>query len=340
MQTPELTLAQAVRLVPRLRLAAGAAAAPHGPRGAFRFRLPDPAHRRHEVARRPVGPGAGFHRPACLVRGLSTRRGLGRARPDLGPARGRRPHSAGLHARARRRRADHRRRRQGRGRVRAPHEGASASGKRRASPSPTPRSSGRRSRSSATPSTRSCWRATCASPWAASPPSFRSTIRMARSGTPRPWGPTSAVSPIEVYDRLKQKYAPQGLVALRPGQVVSGRTVAALVAELLLAPRRRAHLAEPRTARRRERRIAASRRAWPALFLAGVAERLGLAPEHIFAAFEDAFYYLWRERQLPVERRSVQIEAQTIRMERARLSKVFEQGLDTVDRPRAARGAR
>ncbi len=71
------------------------------------------------MARR--GP-SGLHRPARLVRGLSAGRRLDRPRSDLGPARGRRSHSAGLHARARRRRAGHRRGRRVRSRVRAPHD--------------------------------------------------------------------------------------------------------------------------------------------------------------------------------------------------------------------------
>ena len=65
------------------------------------------------------------------------------------------------------------------------------------------------------------------------------------------------------------------------------------------------------------------------LFLAGVAERLGLAPEHIFATFEDAFYYLWRERQLPSNVDPFKSKLSDPQ-ERARLAKVFEQGLDTV----------
>ncbi len=44
---------QRLRLLPRLGLAAGAAAAPLRPGGALRLRLPDPAHARREGARRP-----------------------------------------------------------------------------------------------------------------------------------------------------------------------------------------------------------------------------------------------------------------------------------------------
>jgi uncharacterized protein (DUF2126 family) len=34
-------------------------------------------------------------------------------------------------------------------------------------------------------------------------------------------------------------------------------------------------------------------------FLGAVAERLGLDQQHIFPAYEDLFYYLWREHRLP-----------------------------------------
>ena len=97
-QTPEETLRKGIGLVPRLGLAAGAAAAPPRAGGALRLGLPDPAHGRREVARRPVRHRERFHRPACLVRGLPARRGLDRPRSDLGPARRRRPHPARLHA--------------------------------------------------------------------------------------------------------------------------------------------------------------------------------------------------------------------------------------------------
>ena len=76
-------------LVPRLRLVAGATAAAPRAGGALRLRLPDPAHCGREVARRPVGPERGLHRPARLVRGLSAGRRLDRPRsrpPACSPA--------------------------------------------------------------------------------------------------------------------------------------------------------------------------------------------------------------------------------------------------------------
>jgi uncharacterized protein (DUF2126 family)/transglutaminase-like putative cysteine protease len=62
-------------------------------------------------------------------------------------------------------------------------------------------------------------------------------------------------------------------------------------------------------------------------FLTGVARRLGLPPIHVFAAYEDAFYYIWKERRLPtnVDPHDSRLEDP---VERARLARIFEQGLD------------
>jgi uncharacterized protein (DUF2126 family)/transglutaminase-like putative cysteine protease len=64
-------------------------------------------------------------------------------------------------------------------------------------------------------------------------------------------------------------------------------------------------------------------------FLGAVAQRLGVAPEFGFPAYEDAFYYLWKERRLPsnVDPFDSRLEDAG---ERARLARIFEQGLDAV----------
>ena len=64
-------------------------------------------------------------------------------------------------------------------------------------------------------------------------------------------------------------------------------------------------------------------------FLVGVAKRLALDPKHVFPAYEDTWYYLWRERRLPTN-----VDPFDARLadplERDRLRKVFSQGLDKV----------
>jgi uncharacterized protein (DUF2126 family) len=59
-----------------------------------------------------------------------------------------------------------------------------------------------------------------------------------------------------------------------------------------------------------------------------LADRLGVVSEHVIAGYEDIPYYLWKERRLPVN-----LTPQDNRLhdpeERARLTRVFEQGLQT-----------
>jgi uncharacterized protein (DUF2126 family) len=61
-------------------------------------------------------------------------------------------------------------------------------------------------------------------------------------------------------------------------------------------------------------------------FLHALARRLGVGAGHVFPAYEDAWYYLWRERRLPVN-----VDPHTSNLadpvERERLRRVFHQGL-------------
>jgi uncharacterized protein (DUF2126 family)/transglutaminase-like putative cysteine protease len=63
-------------------------------------------------------------------------------------------------------------------------------------------------------------------------------------------------------------------------------------------------------------------------FLSGVARRLGLSTQFVFPAFEDAFYYVWRERRLPANVDPFESRLSDAQ-ERARLARVLEQGLDS-----------
>jgi uncharacterized protein (DUF2126 family)/transglutaminase-like putative cysteine protease len=66
-----------------------------------------------------------------------------------------------------------------------------------------------------------------------------------------------------------------------------------------------------------------------AQFLRALAARLGLDAKCVFPAYEDTWYYLWRERKLPAN-----VDPFDSRLddplERARLRKLFQQGLDKV----------
>ena len=66
-----------------------------------------------------------------------------------------------------------------------------------------------------------------------------------------------------------------------------------------------------------------------ARFTATLADKLGLAPDHITPGFEDVWYYMWRERRLPVNVDPFDSKLDDA-MERERLRRVFMQGLDSV----------
>ena len=141
-------------------------------------------------------------------------------------------------------------------------------------------------------------------------------------------GPNKRRLAVDVYNRLKQKYAPRGLSHFGQGKWYPGEQLPRWSLNCfwrrdgepiwqnpaLLDDETRNRGVTPEVA---------------GVFLAAVAKKLGLAPEHIFAAYEDAFYYLWRERRLPgnVDPFNSKLDDP---QERARLAKVFDQGLDSV----------
>ena len=118
------------------------------------------------------------------------------------------------------------------------------------------------------------------------------------------------------------------LRAFRSGQVVSGRAAAAVGARLLLAARRRAVVARCVVVCRRASRL----RLWAAdaeRFLRALAGALGVTDAYVQAGFEDVFYYLWRERRLPVNVDPFDAKLED-ELERDRLRQVFSQKLDSV----------
>jgi uncharacterized protein (DUF2126 family) len=62
------------------------------------------------------------------------------------------------------------------------------------------------------------------------------------------------------------------------------------------------------------------------LFMEGLCSRLGLSTQYIMTAFEDTWYYLWRERQLPVNVDPFNSKLEDP-LERKRLQEVFTNGL-------------
>jgi uncharacterized protein (DUF2126 family) len=67
----------------------------------------------------------------------------------------------------------------------------------------------------------------------------------------------------------------------------------------------------------------------PRGFMTRLCQRLGVEPRFAFPGYEDVWYYLWKERRLPVNVDPFDSKLDNPE-DRARLAKVFEQGLDKV----------
>jgi uncharacterized protein (DUF2126 family)/transglutaminase-like putative cysteine protease len=141
-------------------------------------------------------------------------------------------------------------------------------------------------------------------------------------------GPKKRALAAKLFHRLKERYAPAGLAHFGQGKWYPGEQLPRWSLNCywrkdgepiwenpkLIADETKDYGIKEDAARR---------------FLARVALQLGFDPRYVFPAYEDAFYYLWRERRLPVNVDPFESELKDP-MERARLAKVFEQGLDAV----------
>jgi uncharacterized protein (DUF2126 family)/transglutaminase-like putative cysteine protease len=141
-------------------------------------------------------------------------------------------------------------------------------------------------------------------------------------------GPNKRKLAAQLYHRLRDHYAPQGLQHFGQGKWYPGEQLPRWSLNCFWRRdgepvwRDQALIAD-------ENHDYGVTAAMAQKFLQSLAERLGLEPRHVFAGFEDVFYYLWRERRLPVN-----VDPLDSRLddpqERARLMHVFSQGLEQV----------
>ncbi|MCC2637575.1 MAG: hypothetical protein K0Q68_1294 [Moraxellaceae bacterium] len=138
-------------------------------------------------------------------------------------------------------------------------------------------------------------------------------------------GPTKRLRAAELFSRLRAHYAPKALVHFGQGKWYPGEQLPRWSLNCfwrrdgqpiwknpaLYGDETRDDGADSVLARR---------------FLEALAARLGVTGEHVFPAYEDHFYYLWRERRLPGNV-SVADPRLEDAQERARLMQVFDQGL-------------
>ncbi len=139
-------------------------------------------------------------------------------------------------------------------------------------------------------------------------------------------GPTKKAMAAELYHRMRAHYAPHGLVHFGlgkwyPGEPLPRWSLTCFFRQdgepLWNSP---ALIADEREPKGADGTLAAR-------FLHGVAARLGVPEERVFPAYEDVYYYLWRERRLPanVDPFDARLDDP---LERERLRRVFAQGLD------------
>ncbi len=141
-------------------------------------------------------------------------------------------------------------------------------------------------------------------------------------------GPTKRLLSADLMDKLRAKYGDGGLLHCGQGKWYPGEQLPRWSLNLFWRKDREPVWTHPELFASEHKSYAVTE-AVARQFLAGVAQRLALDPKYIFAAHEDTWYYLWRERKLPAN-----VDAFDARLadplERDRIRKVFTQGLDKV----------
>jgi uncharacterized protein (DUF2126 family)/transglutaminase-like putative cysteine protease len=129
-----------------------------------------------------------------------------------------------------------------------------------------------------------------------------------------------------LFQRLKERYAPLGLAHFGQGKWYPGEPLPRWSLNCFWRRdgvplwRERALLVEDTET------AGAAQEEAPRRLLEAVAQQLGVPADHAFAAYEDAYYYLWRERRLPANVDPFDSRL-TDAQERARLAELFSRGL-------------
>ena len=139
-------------------------------------------------------------------------------------------------------------------------------------------------------------------------------------------GPTKRKLAADLFHRMRTKYAPNGLMHFGQGKWYPGEQLPRWSLNCFWRKDGEPLWNDPQWYAD-ERCNYGADELQAKKFLMEVAQRLKLAGSHVFPAYEDVFYYLWRERRLPgnVDPFDSRLEDP---LERARLIKVFEYGLD------------
>jgi uncharacterized protein (DUF2126 family) len=136
-------------------------------------------------------------------------------------------------------------------------------------------------------------------------------------------GPTKQALAFKLIQRLRDRFAPKGLITYGMGKWYPGESLPRWVYALYWRGDGRPMWNLPPPKQPAPATFEMAQR-----FLLGVAENLGVDPRNVLPAYEDAFHYLHQERQLPD---NVTPEKNKLKdpEERARIAQIFERGLDT-----------
>jgi len=141
-------------------------------------------------------------------------------------------------------------------------------------------------------------------------------------------GPTKRLLSADLMDKLRAKYGDGGLLHYGQGKWYPGEQLPRWSLNLYWRKDKEPVWTHPELFASEHQDYGVTE-AHAHRFLAGVAKRLGLDPKYVFPAYEDTWYYLWRERKLPTN-----VDPFDARLadplERDRIRKVFTQGLDKV----------
>jgi transglutaminase-like putative cysteine protease len=132
----------------------------------------------------------------------------------------------------------------------------------------------------------------------------------------------------ELFGRLKARYAPAGLAHFGQGKWYPGEQLPRWSLNCFWR-KDGEPIWEDASLHADETRAYTDAAANAPRLLAAVAEHLGVTPDHVFPAYEDALYYVWRERKLPSNVDPLDAKLDDA-LERERLARVFEAGLDAV----------
>ena len=141
-------------------------------------------------------------------------------------------------------------------------------------------------------------------------------------------GPNKRKLAATLYQRMKERYAPMGLAHFGQGKWYPGEQLPRWSLNCYWRKDGEPIWVDPKLIADENKNYGVTE-ADAQRFLARVGAELGFDSKYIFPAYEDAFYYLWRERRLPSNVDPFDSELKDP-MERERLAKVFERGLDDI----------